>query len=304
MNRNQRFLVALSGTEHDADLLEYAGSLARQKIGREYRFVHVDVASRDIAPSQGVPASDALAPRLERMIDERFGVPPQGVLMSSHVLAGERVDALLEFATRSRSDVILLGHRGDRSGQRSLARRLAMIAPASVWLVPEGAPQTTKTILAPVDFSEHSVDSLEVATSMAAMTRARRCLALHVYFDPSTVRYPEHVAAVRAREEEAFGEFLAGVDTHSIPIDKRIEEGPFPSRTILRVAQDEAVDLIVMNTRGRSRAAAVLLGSVTTQVMVESPVAVLAVKHFGAAMGLFQALKDSHFWQRPIPKSN
>jgi hypothetical protein len=29
-----------------------------------------------------------------------------------------------------------------------------------------------------------------------------------------------------------------------------------------------------------------------------------ASTRFGAAMGLFQALKDSHFWQRPIPKSN
>jgi sulfate permease, SulP family len=304
MNRNQRFLVALSGTEHDAALLAYAGSLANQRIGREYRFVHVEVAQRAAAAPQGVPASDALAPRLERLIDEHFGVPPPGVLTASHILAGERVDALLEFATRSRTDVILLGHRSDRSGQRSLARRMAMIAPASVWLVPEGAPLSTQTILAPVDFSEHSVDSLEVATSLAAMTRAPRCLALHVYFDSSTIRYPEHVAALRGQEEEAFGKFLAGVDSHGIPIDKRIEEGPFPSRTILRIAQDEGVDLIVMNTRGRSRAAAVLLGSVTTQVMTESPVAVLAVKHFGAAMGLFQALKDSHFWQRPIPKSN
>lgn len=304
MIRNQRLLVALSNTEHDVALLEYARLLASCGLGREFRFAHVAAGHAGTGAVQTLPAGDTAASGVLRAVETHFGAPPAGSISSCHVLAGERVDALLEFATRSRTDIILLGHRRHRSGQRSLARRLAMIAPASVWMVPEGAPTAIRSVLAPVDYSEHSADSLEVAAAIAVAARAERCQAMHVTFDPSTVRYPEQIEAEQVREQDALRAFLAAAHTPGVRVEPLVEEGAWPPRTILHVAQREASDLIVMNTRGRSRAAAVLLGSVTTQVMVETPVAVLAVKHFGAAMGLFQALKESHFWQQPLPKSN
>lgn len=304
MNRNQRYMIALANTEHDAPLLRYASQLARLHLGREFRFVHVTRSGAHAGEVHALPQEDEATVRLAGEVERHFGTPPEGVVTSCHLLGGERVDALLEFATRSRSDVIMLGHRHERSGQRSLARRMAMLSPSSVWLVPEGAPGEIRRVLAPVDFSDHSADALAVAASLASAVHAERCLGLHVYFDDTLLPTPEHVATVRAGKEAAFHQFLARANTPGFKVETRLEEGPFPSRTILRVAREEAADLIVMNTRGRSRAAAVLLGSVTTQVMVESPVAILAVKHFGAAMGLFQVLKEHQFWQPPPPRSN
>ena len=304
MNQNQRFLVALSNTEHDVPVLQYARMLAECQLGREFRFVHVPIPSNTSGALQPVIPGNDLATQLTREVESHFGVPPAGVSLSSHILEGERVDALLEFATRSRADVILLGHRQQRSGQRSLARRLAMISPSSVWMVPQGAPLSVRRILAPVDFSKHSADSLGEAVSIAKAAGLDRCLALHVYFADNSGPSPEHDQAARQGQEEAFQKFLASMEQQPLQIETKIEEGSLPSRTILRIAREEAADLIVMNTRGRRRAAAILLGSVTTQVMVETPVAILAVKHFGAAMGLFEVLKDSHFWQQSMPKSN
>jgi hypothetical protein len=53
-----------------------------------------------------------------------------------------------------------------------------------------------------------------------------------------------------------------------------------------------------MATRGRSRSAAILLGSVTEEMIIQARVPLLAVKHFGARMGVVQALLDRRFWQR------
>ena len=47
-----------------------------------------------------------------------------------------------------------------------------------------------------------------------------------------------------------------------------------------------------MGTRGRSRSAAILLGSVTEETIIETGLPLLAVKHFGARMGVLQALLD------------
>jgi hypothetical protein len=52
------------------------------------------------------------------------------------------------------------------------------------------------------------------------------------------------------------------------------------------------VDLIVLNSRGRSASAAILLGSVAEETLIQSAVPVLTVKHFGARMGVLRALLD------------
>ena len=66
-------------------------------------------------------------------------------------------------------------------------------------------------------------------------------------------------------------------------------------RVVGRVAERERADLIVMATRGRSRSAAILLGSVTEEVILQAQVPLLVVKHFGARLGVLQALLDRRF---------
>jgi hypothetical protein len=69
-----------------------------------------------------------------------------------------------------------------------------------------------------------------------------------------------------------------------------------------RVAAREGADLVVMATRGRSRSAAILLGSVAEETIVETRVPLLVVKHFGARMGVLQALLDRSFRRRRGPQ--
>ena len=59
-----------------------------------------------------------------------------------------------------------------------------------------------------------------------------------------------------------------------------------------------------MATRGRSRAASVLLGSTTSAVMANTAIPVLAVKHFGSRMTLREALLNHRIWEQQSPKTN
>jgi len=301
MKRNQRTLVALSGTDSDRSLVMYARMLATLGFARHYYFVHIRTPARIAEEGH---SDDKFHHACESLVHEEFGTPRPDVLSSCHIVIGVRVDELIHFATENRCDLVLLGHRKTRSGQRSLARRLAMIAPCSVLMVPDQAPITLTSVLAPIDFSDHSADSLEVAVSIAAAASLESCLALHVFADNSMVRYDEHTNELRKNEQEAFQKFIAPIDRHGVNVEPAFVEGNNVAATILRVAERHRTDLLVMNTRGRSRAASILLGSVTSQVIVESPIAVLAVKHFGAMLNLFQALQQSQFWNRPNPKTN
>jgi sulfate permease, SulP family len=244
-----------------------------------------------------------------------------------HVLEGPLLDQLLRLTTERQRDLVLLGHRRARSGHRAVARRLAMVSPASVWLVPEGASPKITRILAPIDFSDHSADALSVAIQVARANGLNHLHALHVYVDASTIRYDEHIEEVLGQEQAAFEKLLTLVDSRGVEevlgqeqaafeklltlVDSRgvvvepiFVEGDRITQEILRTAQQQGCDLIVMNTRGRSRAASVLLGSTTSDTMAETMVPMLAVKHFGGRMSLVEALTNHRIWDQPSPKMN
>jgi nucleotide-binding universal stress UspA family protein len=292
--------VALSLTEPDRELLRYAGELGRMFAWQEVHFAHV-------APkSDGAAAWDAspLEARMRQEVEQHFGRPTADFRAVYHAAEGARLDQLLNLAAVHSRDLVVMGHRAARSGRRSLARRMAMISPASIWLVPEGSPAKISRILVPTDFSIHSADALKVAVEVGRAANIRELHAVHIFFDPSTIRYDEHVAEVVGQEESAFRKFIADIDTQGIRVEPTLQEGTHPAHAILRVAERHGSDLIVMNTRGRSNAASVLLGSVTSDTMAATHVPLLAVKHFGAHMSLMQALLNHHLWDKDVPKTN
>jgi len=213
-----------------------------------------------------------------------------GANTQCHVIKGDVTDRLLGFAAEYETDFVLLGHRRAHSGRRSLARRLAMQAPCSVWMVPEGSAARLQKILIPIDFSKTAADCLHVGTALAELVGEEQALALHVYFNQANVTYDEYDEIIRNDRQEAFRIFASRINLHGVDVVPLFEEAENVAHAVNRVATETGSDLIVMGTRGRSRSAAVLLGSATEQTIIETTIPILAVKHFGARLRLLQAL--------------
>src|SRR5262249_2913985 len=140
--------------------------------------------------------------------------------------------------------------------------------------------------------SEHSADTLRVATSLARLLGVSACLALHVYFNTARATYEEYDQVLRGQEQAAFKKFVAPLDLSGIAVSPVFEEGANVAHVINRVAQRHGCNLVVMATRGRSRSAAILLGSVTEETIIDAQVPLLVVKHYGAQLGVLRALLD------------
>jgi SulP family sulfate permease len=299
--RFKNVTVPLSMTEDDHPLLRYAANLAKLGIAKEFHFVHVATA-HDRA--SGASASATLE-NMARAVEGFFAASMKQTKMHYRVINGaNRIDSLLQYVLATNAELILLGHRKNRTGQRSLARRLAMIGSCSVWMVPAESSPQIRRIVVPIDFSQPSADCLSQATAIARINHLPECLAVHVFFDESVIRYDEHEDIVRGEEEDAFTRFVAPVDTHGVSVKPAFEESINVAQAILRQTAQYKADLIVISTRGHSRAAAILLGSVTSQVMAESNIPVLVIKHFGDQMSIRESLLASRFWQHLDPKTN
>jgi SulP family sulfate permease len=277
----RNMLVAISATDGDASLLQHAAMLERLIPGLAIHGVHI------AAPDQTPPPC---------FLHDRYSpVLPKA---SWEIFHGDVLDCLIDCAASRGADVLLLGHSG-RHGKRSLARRLAMKAPCSVWMVPDGSPPSLNAILAPVDLSKPSADTLDLATALAERAGLDECCALHIYFNDALVTFEEFEEVLMENKEKAFDLFVAPINLHGVHARPLFIESAHVAQTIVNVAKERRFDLIVMGTRGRSASAAVLLGSETEQVIIDTTVPVLAVKHRGARLRLRQALADDRVRRRP-----
>jgi nucleotide-binding universal stress UspA family protein len=294
-------MVGVACPEADAGLIRYAAMVARLGTAHEIRFVHVLPRSGDSLTAQD---HDRTLARIEAAVQPLVADLPANVQVAYEVLAGPLVDRLLTHIAENQVDLVFVGdHRGP-SGRRALVRRLAMKAPCSVWLVPEGPPAKFQRVLVPIDFSDYAADSLRVATTIARLRGRVECLALHVYFNEAVITYEEYDQVLRGQEEQTYRKFVAGINCQGVKVRPVFEEGAHVGHAIGQVAEEQGVDLIVMGTRGRSRSAAILLGSATEDTIRETRLPLLAVKHFGARLGVVQALLDRGFWHKGALRSD
>jgi universal stress protein A len=133
-------------------------------------------------------------------------------------------------------------------------------------------------VLYPTDFSDSSRSALRYAITQAQALNAG-LLLVHVQEMPTVVDEGmlhmgidlEDRAVVEQRLHSLVPNEFAG------PCEFRVLTGN-PAREIVRLAEQEAVDLIVLGTHGRTGLARVLMGSVAEQVVRNAKSPVLVVK--------------------------
>jgi len=132
-------------------------------------------------------------------------------------------------------------------------------------------------ILVPTDGSPVSLKAARTATTLAKTLNAR-ITALYVM--PPCAHGPS--AEERRAVERDAGNALRKVEDAAaeakVACSKVFARGDAPWEGILRTARERKCDLIVMGSRGRSSAAAAVLGSETAQVLSRSKTPVMVCR--------------------------
>lgn len=282
--------VALCQDRVDVDLLRYARLVHDLGQGQvRFSFVHVlpavDGWKRRDAPPQSLAE---VRSALHAAVNEHFGESDPA---SIQVLTGAHLDKLLEVVAESGSDLLMVGHRRTARGRRSSSRRLAMKAPCSLWMVPEGSPPNISGVLAAADFSQPSAHAVSLATLIASRAGHAACSVLHT-LAPSLLDLD---AAERHEANRAFDSFLAPLDLHGVEVQRILAESGSVAAAVNRKIDSVGANLVVVGTRGGSLSVAVLLGSESEGVLLESTVPVLVTKERGERLGILSALLDRDF---------
>jgi nucleotide-binding universal stress UspA family protein len=224
-------------------------------------------------------------------------LPAQGVerRLVLRALAAEL--GVVDAAREGGADLVVLGTHGrtglDHVRLGSVAERVVERSPVSVLTIrragqPSGAPSQgeamleIRSILCPVDFSEHSRGALEAAADIARRFDARLSL-LHV-IEP--VLYPvayglppvssvDYESVARESAEKTLAQLAAGLS--GLKPATRVDSGA-ASQRICELAKSEGHDLIVVATHGYTGLKHVFMGSTAERVVRHASCAVLVVK--------------------------
>lgn len=272
-----QILAAVDGSRASVQAARYAAVIALASQGTVVLARAVPGASRAPLP---VAAGDAV------LDGARAELLPIGAPLREKLLPGPPAEAIPRELHASRYDLVTLGSRGlGESGTPSLflgstALRIVRGAEVPVLLVRatevglpvggEGVPRIS-SLLVPTDGSLASLSAADTAARLAQALDAEATL-LHVRV---TTRGREPAPA----ETELFALSQAPFARRGVSVRSLSLSGD-PTHEILRVAREQAFDLIVMGTYGAGEPwhQKVRLGSVAETVLVGAPCPVVLTK--------------------------
>jgi universal stress protein A len=148
--------------------------------------------------------------------------------------------------------------------------------------------QNVKKILAPIDFSPHSIDAMraamELAKDVGAEVHLVHVIAPHHTFIPLPLATSAEQSRELAREAsmlEQAEEELAHLKKDELGNSNKVFTFAVvghPVQKLVDYTKEQGIDLIVMSTQGRSGIEHALLGGTTEKIVRDAPCSVLVIR--------------------------
>lgn len=291
-----RILCPIDFSDFSRRALDYAVTLARW-YGASITALHVHPpvitpsgSLAPLAPVEPVPVPPTDLETLRRHVTA-FVPPAAPIAIEPLVVEGDPAREIL--AEAEAADLIVMGTHGRSGFERlvlgSVTETVLRKGPCSLVTVPLAAvgggsvPVVFRRIMAAVDFSDVSMAALRQAACLAAEADAH-LTAMHV------IEVPEHLALwidrvdgishVRAWAEAAERHLRGAIGRETreyARVDQRVETGK-AYREILRVADEQHVDLIVIGAYGHGVIEQMFVGSTAQHVVRRAACPVLVVR--------------------------
>lgn len=300
-----RILLPTDFSESSRQALPYAVALAEAH-DAELHLLHANVlhASDPANPSHHFPEMESVTTELEERADTRMEsiveehAPEPLTVVRDQRRGISAPPVILEYVDENEIDLVVMGTHGRRGLRHlmlgSVTEEVVRRASCPVLTAREqeeaAAVAGFGTILAPVDFSEHSELALQHAVGLAREFGADLQL-LHVveeitypdFYYPAPLTGEQMAATIKERVTERLEKALRRIEEAGIRASVHMVEDR-PAAGIADFAEEKGADLVVVGTHGLTGVKRALLGSVAEGVIRRSVPPVLTVKTSGRSL--------------------
>lgn len=280
-------LIPTDGSEVAETAAQKAVSLA-ERFDAELHVIYVVEPERlsyivDDARGELTRRGTEAIERIETQADEA------GITTTTAVIDdGEVVHrSILDYAADQEIDLIVMGTHGrggiGRMVLGSVAEQTLRESPVPVMTVHEDTVIDTSldSLLVPFDGSESAMAAVDQAIDLAKTTDGTINLLNVVNYSAISggeIASGMVIDALEEAGEQALAAAAERIEENGVMVgDSAVEIGS-PFRTIVKYAEQNDIDCIVMGTHGRSGVDRLLLGSVTERVIRQTELPVIATK--------------------------
>ena len=284
MGKYKKILVAVDGSESGRNALLQAFRLAVE----EKCWITVTsvippfTGDLDLTGVKGDVWASLAKPCEEALRDAERLAQEERILIKTVCEEGETYERIVDLADAENCGIIVMGRRGlkkvDRTLVGSVTARVIGHTQQDVLVVPGGTTLGWKKILVATDGSKFSSIAVNKAIDFAAAYGGS--LVVVSVVDVPSEFYAEAPGAVEDMVRKA-KEYTAAVRKQAEAAGVKAETYVGESETfeaIVKLARDEAVDMIVVGSHGRTGLRRLLMGSVTEKVIGHAPCPVLVAK--------------------------
>lgn len=301
----KRVLVALDLTEMDETLIRYIARLSNEiKLEQVYFFnvmKSLEIPEKIIEkyPNLVAPMDETTQKGIEYTIDQEAGNQLKAEY-EIKVTDGHVAEKILKWAKIKEVDLIIMGRKSGLDGEGIASGKVVKLSPCSVVLVPEMLPESLKNLVVPVDYSSTSRLAFEFALFIASNVPGLKLTCLNIYEVPSGYHmsgksFEEFAEIMKSNAEESFQEFIKKYKTKEIDITAKFElnEHGTIAKKIYQFAMKEKASGIVVGSKGRTQAAAILLGSISEKLIkLNASIPQIVVKQRRHNMDFLEALLE------------
>lgn len=283
MGKYKKILVAFDGSESSRNALHQAFTLANDEkcwitvvsVAPPYTGDLDLIAVKDVLSAMRKPCEEAL--REAEKIAEK-----ERALIKTVCEEGEPHERVVDLADAENCDVIVMGRRGVRRLERvligSVTARVIGHSQRDVLVVPRNTAIGWKKILIATDGSRYSKAATEKAIAFAKSYGGE--ISVISVVDVPTEFYAEAPKAVEDMIRQARGytvDVKKQAEKEGVKAEGFTAEGE-AYEAIIKLAKEQAVNMIVMGSHGRTGLRRLLMGSVTEKVIGHALCPVLVVK--------------------------
>jgi nucleotide-binding universal stress UspA family protein len=292
-----KILCALDGSKHSRWAVDVLKRVPFPS-GSSLLLVHVlDLARLRLPKEAGELAQGAM--KRARIMAEEIGrgllERTQGALRSvwnaveCRIVRGHPADAIVRTAARQKADLIVMGSRGLTDVRAfllgSVSRKVVMHAGCPVLLVKKHVPMFRRIVVA-ADGSKDAWAGVDYVTRMPLPEVAEITVVSVV--PPLPIDAIEQPLTLASFLEQLRTPLLKKARAVAKQAAERIRKAGFdaklavvhghPSHEIVKIAEAERADLVVVGSRGLTGTSRFLMGSVSDGVIKYAPCAVLVVR--------------------------
>ncbi|MDN3687149.1 universal stress protein [Cyclobacterium jeungdonense] len=300
MNYFKKAMVGLDLSPIDEILINQIKAFAPILGIEKVYFVHVSknlILPEEISeayPDLIAPVDETIESQIEHEIENVK--PSLDIPYEIIVKEGNPQETMLRWSKIKDIDLLVMGRKKSKSASDSLVNNLSQKYPHPVLLLPESRTQETfQKLLLPIDFSRHSKVSILLAREIVAKTGGKiHCC--HLYEVPrgytkTGKSFEEFSDIMLENARKDFSKFLSENKLPELPCEFILKDKKDEADNIMKYAQTSETDLLIIGSRGRTKSAAVLLGSVAEKLVnTNHEIPMLVMKEQGENMSFFEAL--------------